>query len=83
MLKQGQYQPMTIERQVVVVYAATKGYLDKLKVSDILLFEQALLKEIDPEILTAIRDQKTISEELNTKMKSFFDNFTDKFLASK
>jgi F-type H+-transporting ATPase subunit alpha len=49
MLKQGQFQPMPIERQVVVVYAATKGYLDKLHVSDILSFEQALLKEIDPE----------------------------------
>ena len=35
MLKQGQFSPMEIEKQVVVVYAATKGYLDKLNVSDI------------------------------------------------
>ena len=81
MLKQGQFQPMPIERQVVVVYAATKGYLDKLNVSDILSFEQALLKEIDPEILTTIREQQMISEELNEKLKSFFDNFTERFLA--
>ena len=56
MLKQGQFQPMLIEKQVVVVYAATKGYLDKMNVSDIESFQEKLLKEIDPEIY------KTISE---------------------
>ena len=82
MLKQGQFQPMPIERQVVVVFAATKGYLDKLNVSDILSFEQAILKEIDPEIFTTIRQQQMISDELYEKLKSFFDNFTEKFLAT-
>ena len=82
MLKQGQFSPMEIEKQVVVVYAATKGYLDKLNVSDISKFEQALLKEIDPEILKTIREEKTISESLNNKLKTFFDNFTEKFLST-
>lgn len=83
MLKQGQYQPMEIERQVVVVYAATKGYLDKMSVSDILTFEQGLLKECDPEILSGIRDKKSIDSALNDKMRAFFDNFTSKFLAAR
>jgi proton translocating ATP synthase F1 alpha subunit len=83
MLKQGQFQPMPIEQQVVVVYAATKGYLDKMNVSDILKFEVQLLKEIDPEILKMIREQKSISPELDKKIKSFFDRFTEKFLASR
>ena len=83
MLKQGQFQPMPIEQQVVVVYAATKGYLDKMNVSDISKFEQQLLKEIDPEILKMIREQKSISPELDKKIKSFFDRFTEKFLASR
>ena len=83
MLKQGQFQPMPIERQVVVVYAATKGYLDKLNVSDILSFEQAILKEVNPEILTTIREQRMISDELNEKLKLFFDNFTERFLATR
>jgi proton translocating ATP synthase F1 alpha subunit len=81
-LKQGQFQPMPIETQVIVLYAATKGYLDKLSVSAIPQFEQALLREIDPNLLTAIREQKSISDELNTKLKTFFDNFTDRFLAT-
>ncbi len=82
MLKQGQYQPMTIERQVVVVYAATKGYLDKLNVSDIQQFEQQLLKEIDSDILNEIREKQSISDQLNTRMKQFFDRFTGKFLSA-
>ena len=83
MLKQGQFQPMPIERQVVVVYAATKGYLDRLNVSDIMSFEQAILKEVDPEIFTTIREQQMISDELNEKLKSFFDNFTERFLTTR
>jgi proton translocating ATP synthase F1 alpha subunit len=82
MLKQGQYQPMAIERQVVVVYAATKGYLDKLNVSDIQQFEQQLLKEIDSNILDEIREKRSISDQLNTQMKQFFDRFTGKFLSA-
>ena len=82
MLKQGQYQPMTIERQVVVVYAATKGYLDKLNVSDIQKFEQQLLKEIDSNILKEIREKRSISDELNTQLKHFFDRFTGKFIST-
>ena len=83
MLKQGQFQPMDIEKQVVVVYAATKGYLDKMNVSDISSFEQKLLKEIDPEIYKTISEQRSISDSLNQKLKSFFDTFTEKFLAAR
>nr|YP_009138086.1 ATP synthase F1 subunit alpha [Lobosphaera incisa]AKF78644.1 ATP synthase F1 subunit alpha [Lobosphaera incisa] len=83
MLKQPQFQPMEIERQVVVVYAATKGYLDKISVSSIGSFEKALLKEIDPEILARIREEKQLSDQLNQKLKDFFDRFTEKFLATK
>lgn len=80
MLKQGQYQPLEIERQVVVVYAATKGYLDKMNVNRILSFESLLLKEIDPEILSQIAKEKSISDSLNEKLKTFFDSLTAKFL---
>ena len=83
MLKQGQFQPMLIEKQVVVVYAATKGYLYKMNVSDIESFQEKLLKEIDPEILKTISEQRSISDSLNQKLKGFFDNFTEKFLAAR
>ena len=83
MLKQKQFAPMDIEKQVVIVYAATKGYLDKMNVSDISKFEQSLLKQVDSEILKTIREEKSISDELDKKLKNFFDNFTEKFLASR
>ena len=83
MLKQAQYQPMTIERQVVIVYAATKGYLDKLAVSEILPFGESLNKEIDASILKEIREKKTISDSLNNELKQFFDRFTSKFIPAK
>ena len=81
-LKQGQFQPMPIEQQVVVLYAATKGYLDKMNVSAISQFEEALLREVDQTLLTTIREQRAISDELNTKLKTFFDTFTERFLAT-
>nr|AKZ21155.1 ATP synthase F0 subunit 1 [Prasiola crispa] len=83
MLKQKQFSPIDIEKQVVIVYAATKGYLDKMNVSDIIPFEKALLKQIDQNILDTIKTEKSISESLDQKLKNFFDNFTEKFIANK
>lgn len=82
-LKQGQFEPMSIENQVVVLYAATKGYLDKMNVSDISSFEQTVLKEIDPEIMQTIRDQKVISDSLDSKLKNFFDQVTESFITTR
>ena len=81
-LKQGQFQPMPIENQIVVLYAATRGYLDKMSISAIPRFEQAILREISPEMLNSIREKRTLSDDLNAQLKSFFDGFTDKFLAT-
>ena len=81
-LKQGQFQPMPIENQIVVLYAATRGYLDKMNISDIPRFEQAVLREISPDILNSIREKRVLSDDLNNQLKTFFDGFTDKFLAT-
>ena len=83
MLKQPQFTPIPIEQQVVIVYAATKGYLDRLKISDILSFQQALLQEIGNDILKEIAEKKEITPELDKKLKGFFDTFTERFLASR
>lgn len=81
-LKQGQFQPMPIENQIVVLYAATRGYLDKMNISDIPRFEQSILREISPDVLNSIREKRVLSDDLNNQLKTFFDNFTDKFLAT-
>ena len=82
-LKQGQYAPVPVERQVVVIFAATKGYLDKIQIQDILPFESALLKQIDPTLLSIIRDEKVISPATQTKLVQFMDKFTTDFLQTK
>jgi proton translocating ATP synthase F1 alpha subunit len=81
-LKQGQFSPMPIENQIIVLYAATKGYLDKMSISAIPQFEQAILREIDADILANIKEKNVLSDDLINRLKTFFDNFTDKFLAT-
>ena len=80
-LKQGQYTPIPIERQVVVIYSAVKGYLDRIRVSDILAFEQQLLQACPTEVFQVIAQQKQISPELDAKLAAFLQQFTRDFLA--
>lgn len=64
-LKQPQYQPMPVEKQVVIIYAATKKYLLDIEVADIMDYEKSLFTFIDtkyPEIFASIRDEKVISD---------------------
>nr|YP_009705901.1 H(+)-transporting ATPase subunit 1 [Prototheca bovis]AVM80950.1 H(+)-transporting ATPase subunit 1 [Prototheca bovis] len=82
-LKQDQYSPLPIEKQVVVLFSATKGYLDKLNISDILPFEAEVLKSIDPSILATIKKERALSDELVGKLTNFFESFTAQFIASK
>lgn len=67
MLKQPQYKPMPVERQVVIIYAATKRYLLDVPVDEILDFERGLFEFIDtqyPEIFSQIREVKKLTEEI-------------------
>lgn len=71
MLKQPQYQPMPVEKQVMIIYAATKKYLIDIPVADILSFEKALFEHVDtsyPEIPESIRTEKVINEEIEAKL---------------
>ncbi len=71
MLKQPQYQPMPVEKQVMIIYAATQKYLIDIPVADILSFEKALFEYVDtkyPEIPEAIRTEKVMSEEVEAKL---------------
>ena len=82
LLKQVQFSPMAIEQQVVVIYAGTKGYLDKVDVSKIAEFEEGVLKEVDSSILDAIRTEGAISDALDKKIAAFFEDYTARFLAA-
>lgn len=82
-LKQQQYKPMRIEQQVVVIYAAVKGFLDKIQISEISSYEQLLLKTVDQEILSNIQKHRTLSQQIDDQLATFLKQFTADFLATK
>jgi F-type H+-transporting ATPase subunit alpha len=82
LLKQPQYSPLTVEEQVVSIYAGTRGYLDKIAVSDIGRFESELLARMHSNhasILDAIRTQKALSKDLEAELKSAIEAFAKTF----
>ena len=82
LLKQGQYSPLTVPEQVVLIFSGVNGYLDTIEVSDILKFEQEALvamKEKYPDILESINKEKELTKENTEKLKSFFDDLVSKF----
>jgi len=81
-LKQGQFAPIPVEQMVLIIFAATKGYLDKIKISAISDFEQGLLKEVDPGLLKTIKEEKAISDSTQQKLTAFCDSYTTKFMST-
>jgi len=79
-LKQGLYNPIPVEQQIVVVYGATRGYLDKLEISQIASFEKAVLSEISPSLLSVISKEKAISESTDAELKGFYEKLVGNFL---
>ncbi len=82
LLKQGQYSPMPIEEQVVSIFAGTRGFLDKIKTSDVVRFESSMLQEMrgrGADILQAIRTEQAISEATEKKLNEFLGDFAKKF----
>ena len=70
-LKQPQYQPMPVEKQIIIIYAATNKYLLDIPVDDILRFESELFEFVDtkyPEIPESIKTNKVIDEETEAKL---------------
>ncbi len=83
MLVQPQYQPMPVEKQVMIIYATTKKYLMDIPVADILPFEKALFEYVDtkyPEIPEAIRTEKVISEEIEQKLIAAIEECKKEFM---
>ena len=83
LLKQPQYQPMTVEDQVCSIYAGVNGHLDKIAVADIARFEQGLLRELKgkgAEILAGLRMNYELTAEIDGKLKAFVEDFAKRFV---
>lgn len=82
-LKQGQYAPLPVWYQVVIIYAATKQYLLDIPVEDILDFEKGLFDYIDskcPDIFNAIKETKEINDETEPKLIKAIEDYKKEFL---
>jgi F-type H+-transporting ATPase subunit alpha len=82
-LKQKQYEPLAVERQVVIIFAATKGHLDDLELDVLARFETELFAYIEskhPSIFSDIAEKKTISDELDTQLAGAIKEFKQVFV---
>jgi F-type H+-transporting ATPase subunit alpha len=83
-LKQGQYDPALVERQVVVIWAATNGYIDDIPVGDVRKFETGLLNYMDNSqtaLLSTIREKKAIDNDSTQQLHAALKEFKARFLA--
>src|SRR5687768_7025049 len=79
-LKQPQYQPMDVEKQVLVIWAATNGYTDDIAVEDVRRFELNLLQFVEsshPGVLAAIAEKKALTDEIKADLKQVLEDFKD------
>jgi len=84
LLKQGQYSPLVVEEQVVVIYAGVRGYLDKIAEKDVVAFEKSLLGKIHAnhkDILDSIRNEQKLTEDTEAKLKKLLEDFVKTFVA--
>ena len=82
MLKQPQYRPMSVEYQVIIIYAATRKHLLDIAVEDVLRFEKGLFEFVAtkyPEIPETIKTEKVISEEIEEKLVKAIAEFKEEF----
>ncbi|MGO9010415.1 MAG: F0F1 ATP synthase subunit alpha [Bryobacteraceae bacterium] len=83
-LKQGQYQPLPVEKQITIIFAGTQGYLDDLPVEQCRKFEEELYRFIDnaqPGLWEEIRIKKALDNELRDKLRATVEEFKARFVA--
>ncbi len=79
-LKQPQYQPMSVEKQVMIIYAVTNGFLDTLPVADIKGWESGFLDFVNaqfPQIPSSIKTDKSMSKETEADLKRAIEQFNN------
>jgi F-type H+-transporting ATPase subunit alpha len=82
LLKQPQYSPVASEKQVVLIYAGIKGYLDKISTDKVARFEEELIRSIsrdNPEILKTLAETKVLDDKTDSSLAAFLDEFVKVF----
>lgn len=85
LLKQGQYKPMSVEKQIVSIFYGTNGYLDQLPISDVQRFETEILELFEvkhKDLLKEIAEKKEMSPAIIDKLKQIGNEFSNSFKKS-
>jgi len=82
LLKQGQYAPLSVEEQVVVIFAGVRGFLDKIEISDIAKFEEALLNNLrsSKTLLATIKEKAALDEDIEKSITTLIDEVIKDFI---
>ena len=82
LLKQPQYKPMPFERQVLVIYAATNGFVDEVPTEKLLSYEAGLVEYFEArydEVLQALRENGKLTDDIVAGLKKGIEEFTSGF----
>jgi F-type H+-transporting ATPase subunit alpha len=83
-LKQAQFQPLPVEKQILIVYAGTNAFLDDLPVEQVRAFEAGLYQFVEnahPGLLQKIREKKVLDDELKAELNAGLKEFKDRFVS--
>jgi len=83
-LKQPQYQPLAVERQVAIIYAATKGFLDNVPVEEVRRYEEELYRFLEsrhPRVLSGIAEKKQLDDEIKGGIETALKEFAQTSVA--
>ncbi len=86
LLKQGQFVPLSVAKQILIIFAGTNGFLDDLAVEDILPFEKELYQDVEtsnPGLLKEITDKKVLDDALKAEMQKTLQDFKVAFVAQR
>jgi F-type H+-transporting ATPase subunit alpha len=86
LLKQPQYEPLPVARQIAIIFAGTNGYLDQIPVSDLRTFETELYRHIETRyaaVFTGIAEKKQLDDDLKAALKGAVEEFAKTFAARK
>jgi F-type H+-transporting ATPase subunit alpha len=84
-LKQGQFSPLTVEEQVLVIFAGTSGMIDDVAVNDIQRFQKALIEFVHTRygaLLEQIKTKKQITDDARVELKRVIGECKEQFQAS-
>ena len=85
-LKQAQYSPLPVEKQILIIYAGTAGMLDDLPAEQVRSFEAELYRFMDSTqgtLLGTIREKKTLDDQMKNQLRAILKEFKDRFVAQK